>query len=52
MVGIAQVANSCITAAVLIANILIDSADLTSEISQGKISNFNNITDHLFGFRS
>ena len=40
MVGIAQVANSCITAAVLIANILIDSADLTSEISHGNFSRF------------
>lgn len=29
-----EVANSCITAAVLIANILIDAADLASEISQ------------------
>ena len=36
MVGIAQVANSCITTTVLIANILIDAADLASEISQGK----------------
>ena len=40
MVGISQVANSCITAAVLIANILIDAADLASEISQGKLSRF------------
>lgn len=40
MMGIAQVANSCLTAAVLIANILIDSADLASEISQGKVAIF------------
>lgn len=30
-----QVANSCVTAAVLIANILSDMSDLASEISQG-----------------
>jgi len=40
-----EVANSCVTAAVLIANILTDVVDLALEISQGKVVSFDVFQD-------